>query len=157
MFTCFFPPLLGSGSKVLWPVLFPCAPSLREEPRSPTEVPQQMCIAFIVLYKPNSPKLHSYWKSCLNEGRTSKSRSWNSKTLQVLYANSLQSTPVHLHTVFPLPILKKPRSQRKNFSCFKNWPPARRTELNTHPDTRHVTYSNTSRGQLALQMYLQWF
>lgn len=35
--------------------------------------------------------------------------------------------------------------------CFKSWPPARRTGLNTHPDIRHVTYGNSGRGQLAFR------
>lgn len=34
--------------------------------------------------------------------------------------------------------------------CFKNWPPAR-TGLNTHPDIRHTTYSNSSHCQLAFR------
>lgn len=55
-------------------------------------------------------RLHSSWKSCLNEGHTSESRSWNSKTPQVLYANS---TPMRSHMVFPLPILKKPAVRGK--------------------------------------------
>lgn len=73
--------VLGSGSKVLWPVLFPWGLTLREKPRSSTRwhsrcaLPSLCCIS-------QAAQNSTFWKSCVNEGHTSESKRWNSKIVK---------------------------------------------------------------------------
>lgn len=105
---CFFPLLLGSSDKVLWPIVFPRASSLSEKPKS--------CNRCGSLSPHHTSQVV---QNCTHPREAARTRArlleigWRNKTLQVIYANSPQSTPMRLHMIFPLPILKILQLEKK--------------------------------------------